>query len=440
MTELVVVLFLVLLNGFFAMSEMAVVTARKSRLKELARDSRGAKAAYELALRPEHFLSTVQVGITLIGVLTGVFGGEAIGANIAEGIRTYVTLLAPWADPVGLGVAVAMITFLSLILGELVPKRFALTRAESIAAAVSLPMRGLALIAAPAVLLLSVCTRLTLRALRIRQDTAQRVSEEEIRLMVAESHEQGVIDTDERNMMNRVLRLGDRTVASLMTPRIRIVWLNAALADEDNLRIIRESPCSRYPVCRGSDAEVLGIFETKRLAARLDAKKLDLTRELRRAVFVPESAKVTSLLDSFRVDGAVIALVVDEYGDIQGMVTVNDLLGAVLGRAAAIDTAASSREAPVVKRADGSLLVDGTLPSEDLLELLGVPSLPGAAAGDFNTLAGFVMAHFNRIPRAGEHFDWQGWRFEVIDLDGARIDKLLLLKHPEPELRDGAAS
>jgi putative hemolysin len=232
-------------------------------------------------------------------------------------------------------------------------------------------------------------------------------------------------------MMNRVLRLGDRTVETLMTPRIRIVWLDAAASDEANLRTIRETPCSRYPVYRGSDAEVLGIFETKRLASRLDARKLDLTRDLRKALFVPNSSKITTLLDLFRDDGAALALVVDEYGDIHGMITVHDLLGAVMGRASAIDAAASSSASPVVRRADGSLLIDGSLPTDDLRELLALPALPGAEHGDYNTLAGFVMARFGRIPHTGESFDWQGWRFEVVDLDGARIDKLLLQKIAE---------
>ena len=425
MTELLVVLVLVLCNGFFAMSEMAVVTARKSRLKEMAVLSRRARVASNLAEHPERFLSTVQVGITLIGILTGVFGGEAIGDAVGVWIADALPSLAPWAEGIGLGLSVALITFLSLILGELVPKRFALTRPEAIAVRVALPMRGLSLLAAPAVGLLSLATRGVLRLLRLEIESAQKVSEEEIRLLVAESHEQGVIDLDERNMMNRVLRLGDRDAASLMTPRRKIAWLDAAASEEENLRVMRETPFSRYPVLRGSDQEVLGIFEVKSLAGRIAGRRLDLVRDLRPALFVAEGTRGLNLLDLFREEGCSLALVVDEYGDIQGMVTLNDVLGAVLGRLPGSDDLPESH-APVVQRADGSLLVDASLPSEELRDLIGVSILPDEEDHDYRTVAGMVMAHFGRIPQVGEYFDHAGWRFEVVDLDGARIDKLLL--------------
>jgi putative hemolysin len=425
MTELLIVLVLVLLNGFFAMSEMAVVTARKSKLKELAKQSRRAQAAADLAEHPDSFLSTVQVGITLIGVLTGFFGGEAIGLAISGFIESAIPALDPWAEPIGIGLAVTLITFLSLVFGELVPKRFALTRAEAIATRVAVPMRWLARAAAPAVMLLSVCTRSVLHLLGVRANTQQNVSEEEIRLLVAESHEQGVIDEDERNMMNRVLRLGDRDVASLMTPRRKIAWLDAAASEEQNFAVMRETPFSRYPVYRESDQEVLGVLEVKSLVGRLGGKRSDLFRELRPALFVAESTRALNLLDTFREEGNALALVVDEYGDVQGMVTMNDLLGAVLGRIAAANSD-EPENAPVVRRADGSLLVDGSLSSDDLRELLGQAALPDEEDHDYRTLAGLVMARFGRIPQPGEYFEWGGWRFEVVDLDGARIDKLLL--------------
>ena len=429
MTELLVVLILVLCNGFFAMSEMAMVTARKSRLRELAASSRRARAAAELAEHPEHFLSTVQVGITLIGILTGVFGGEAIGDALGLWLATSLPAIAPWAEGIGLGLAVALITFLSLILGELVPKRFALTRPEAIAVRVALPMRGLSLLAAPAVALLSLATRSVLRLLRLEIESAQKVSEEEIRLLVAESHEQGVIDVDERNMMNRVLRLGDRDAASLMTPRRKIAWLDAAASEEENLSVMRETPFSRYPVLRGSDQEVLGIFEVKSLAGRIAGRRLDLVRDLRPALFVAEGTRGLNLLDLFREEGCSLALVVDEYGDIQGMVTLNDVLGAVLGRLPGSDDLPDTGS-PVIQRADGSLLVDASLPSDELRDLIGQAVLPDEEDHDYRTVAGMVMARFGRIPQPGEYFDHGGWRFEVVDLDGARIDKLLLQRLP----------
>lgn len=416
---------LVLLNGFFAMSEMAMVTSRRSKLRAMAQTSRGARAAAELAEHPENFLSTVQVGITLIGVLTGYFGGEAIGMAIARSIEGLAPALDPYAEPVGIGLAVAFITLLSLIFGELVPKRFALTRAESIATRVALPMRWLSRATAPAVLLLSICTRLTLRLLGIRDSSAQKVSEEEIRLLVAESHEQGVIDDDERNMMNRVLRLGDRNAASLMTPRTRIAWLDANASDEENLAVMRETPFSRYPVYRGSDQDVLGVLEVKSLARRIGSKRLDLLRDLRPPVFVAESTRALNLIDTFREAATALALVVDEYGDVQGMVSLNDLLGAVLGRVGPAE-GEQHDSAPVVRREDGSLLVDGSLSIDDLRELLSLSQLPGGQEHDYHTLAGLVVDRFGRIPHPGEYFDWADWRFEVVDLDGARIDKLLL--------------
>lgn len=436
MTELVVVLILVLCNGFFAMSEMAVVTARKSRLREMAATSRRARAAAELAEHPERFLSTVQVGITLIGILTGVFGGEAIGQLISARIELWAPALDPYAEPLGLGLSVALITFLSLILGELVPKRFALTRPERIAVRVAVPMRALATVAAPAVGLLSLATRSVLRLLRIEIESAQKVSEDEIRLLVAESHEQGVIDRDERDMMNRVLRLGDRDAASLMTPRRRIAWLDAAASEAENLAVMRETPFSRYPVCRGSDQDVLGVFEVKSLAGRIGGRRLDLVNGLRPALFVAEGTRGLNLLELFREEGCSLALVVDEYGDIQGMVTLNDVLGAVLGRLSAQDSA-STPDAPVVQRADGSLLVDASLPSDELRDLIGHGVLPEEEDHDYRTVAGMMIARFGRIPMPGEYFDFGGWRFEVVDLDGARIDKLLLQRLPEDNPEPG---
>lgn len=426
MTELLIVLVLVLLNGFFAMSEMAMVTARRARLREMGKQSRGARVAAELSEHPEHFLATVQVGITLIGVLTGYFGGEAIGAAISLQLESWLPAIDRYAEPIGVGLAVSLITLLSLIFGELVPKRFALTRAEKIATRVAIPMRGLAVVALPAVWLLSMCTRLVLRILRVQSVDSQQVTEEEIRLMVAESHEQGVIDSDERNMMNRVLRLGDRNAESLMTPRGRIAWLDANASDSENLAVMRETPFSRYPVYRESDQEVLGILEVKTLIGRVGSASLGLLRDLRPPLFVAESTPALKLLDIFRDESASLALVVDEYGDIQGMVTLNDLLGAVLGRLGSSGAGESVESSPVVRREDGTLLVDGSLSIEDLRELLSLSSWPNEQDQDYNTLAGLVVDRFGRIPHPGEYFDWLDWRFEVVDLDGARIDKLLL--------------
>ncbi|KFN41482.1 hemolysin family protein [Arenimonas metalli] len=447
---LAIVLFLVICNGFFALSEMSVVASRKPKLRQMAQDSRRAEAALALAEHPERFLSTVQVGITSIGILTGMFGGDALGDGIAAGIEPLglEQLVGGWLEPVlawmgvdldvnqaiGTAMAVILITYVSIILGELVPKRIALLAPEKFAAGVSLPMSWVSKIAMPFVWLLSLSTRSILRLLRLNQGSDNQVTEEEIRLLVAESHEQGVIDADERNMINRVLRLGDRSSAGLMTPRTRIVWLDAAASTEENLATMRETPFARYPVYRGSDADVLGILEVKSLTGLLGAGATttpDLFRELRPALFVSESTHALKLLEIFREEQQTMALVVDEYGDIQGMVSANDLLGAVLGRVQATET--EDDEALVVTRADGSLLVDGRLSTEELREVLSVNALPGEEEHDYHTVAGMVIARFGRIPHAGELFDWEGWRFEVVDLDGARIDKLLISRLPDAD-------
>ncbi|KAF1692925.1 hemolysin family protein [Pseudoxanthomonas koreensis] len=442
MAELLIVLALVLLNGFFAMSEMSVMTSRKSRLKQLAQSSKRAAKALALSEKPESFLSTVQIGITLIGILTGLFGGEAIGLAIAGWLQGLFPSLAapfslvgqpqPLSELIGKTLAVALITFLTLIFGELVPKRLAITAPEDIASVVSVPMGWLAKAAFPFVWLLSHSTRLVLRLLGLGKDEASTISEEEIRMLVAESHEQGVIDAHERDMVNRVIRLGDRTAESLMTPRNRIAWLDTGAALEENLEVMREHQFSRYPVYRGGDQDVAGVLEVKSLLHTPGAlQDGGMFRTLRTPLFVSESTHAMKLLEIFREEQQSLAMVVDEYGEIQGVVTVSDLMGAIVGRLQAVEN--TDEDALVVTRDDGSLLVDGTLPTEDLRELMGGTALPDAEDGDYHTLAGMCIAHFGRIPNVGEHFDWAGWRIEVVDLDGARIDKLLLRRMPRHE-------
>jgi putative hemolysin len=423
MLELLIVLVLVLFNAFFAMSEMAVMTSRKSRLKQMAAHSRRARKALHLAEHPESFLSAVQLWITLLSLLTGYFGGESMGDKIAAPLAR-VDWLAPYADRIGFGAGFLLMLFFFGLVGELVPKRIGTLRPEQIASAVAYPMDFFAKAAKPFVVLLAFCTRSVMRMLGLGGGSASLVTEEEIRMLVSESHEQGLIDSDERNMMNRVMRLGDRTAESLMTPRTRIVWLDAGASFEENLAAMRETPYSRYPVYRDSDSDVLGVLEVKTLLDRLDERAPELFRTLRPAVFVSESTHALKLLEIFREEQQSLALVVDEYGDVTGMVTLNDLMGAVLGRVQSGETA--DAEALVVTRDDGSLLVDGSLPVDDLRELLGGVGLPGEGEHDYNTAAGMTIAHFGRIPHAGEHFDWRGWRIEVVDLDGPRIDKLLV--------------
>ena len=430
MFELIIVLALILLNGFFAMSEMSVMTSRKSRLKQMAGTSKRAARALELSEKPESFLSTLQIGITLIGILTGVFGGEAIGLAIAEWLHGVFPAFA-YASEVGKALAVALITFLTLIFGELVPKRLAITRSEDIAGLVAWPMGWLSRIAFPAVWLLSHSTRLMLRVLGLGKDEAASVTEEEIRMLVAESHEAGVIDAHERDMMNRVMRLGDRTADSLMTPRNRIAWLDTVADPEKNIATMRENEFSRYPVYRDNDQDIVGVLEVKSLVTRLVRDDHSLFQQLREPLYVSESTHAMKLLEIFREEQQSMALVVDEYGEIQGLVTISDLMGAVVGRLQSVENV--DEDALVVTREDGSYLVDGSLSIEDLRELMGNAELPDAEDGDYYTLAGMCIHFFGRIPHAGEYFDWAGWRIEIVDLDGARVDKLLLRTLSEEE-------
>jgi putative hemolysin len=432
--DLVIVAALILFNAFFALSEMAVLTSRKSRLKQMAVHSAGARKALELANHPESFLSAVQLWISLLSLIIGSLGGESMGEKLAEPLAN-IPALAPYAEKIGFVIGFVVMLFVFGLIGELVPKRIGTLRPEKIAVVVAYPMQFFATLAKPIVMALSACTRWVMRLLRMGNVDENTITEEEIQMLVSEGHEQGVIDDDERNMMQRVMRLGDRTVESMMTPRTRITWLDATASFEENLAEMRETPYSRYPVFRGSDADVLGLLEVKSLLDRLDQRTPDLFKTLRPAVFVSESTHALKLLEIFREEQQSLALVVDEYGEIIGMVTVNDLMGAVIGRMQSGETPDS--EALVIERADGSLLVDGSLPVDELREIIG-QRLPHLDDHDYHTAAGMAIAHFGRIPNTGESFDWSGWKIEVVDLDGPRIDKLLLTRIENTEVDDDA--
>jgi putative hemolysin len=369
------------------------------------------------------------VWITLIGILTGYFGGESIAAQL----RVWIEAFAPgwaYAKSVSIAVSVTVILLLSVVLGELIPKRVAIVFPERIATAVALPMRILAIVAKPVAAILAWFTARLLYLFGLRRNTEQAVTEEEIKFLVAEGAEQGVIDSNERNMVNRVLSFGDRTVDSLMTPRTRIAWLDTTYDLADNLQVMRDTPYSRYPVRRGSEQDVVGVLQIKNLMdALVEGKTPNLFRELAPPLFVPETARALTLLEKFREHETGLALVVDEYGDIQGLVTLNDILIAVFGRMA---QTSESGEPMVVQRDDGSWLVDGGVGTQDLKELLGLNLLPHEEDQDYRTVAGLMMAHFGRIPRVGESFSDGGFRYEVVDLDGARIDKVMVSRTVPP--------
>ncbi|MEH2041100.1 hemolysin family protein [Nostoc sp.] len=423
--EILIILVLIIANGVFSMSEMAIVSARKVRLQQLANQGDAkAMAALKLAESPNHFLSTVQVGISLIGILTGAFGGATIANRLAAYVRL-VPLLAPYSEPISFGVVVLIITYLSLIVGELVPKRLALNNPEKIASAVAIPMRALSAIASPMVYLLSASTDLILRMLGITASTDPQVTEEEIKILIEQGTEAGTFEEAEQDMVERVFRLGDRPVSYLMTPRPDIVWLDLDDSAEENRQKMVDSAYSRYPVCQGGLDNVLGVIPVTDLLARsFRGEPLDLTIGLRQPVFVPESTRGLKVLELFKQTITHMALVVDEYGVIQGLVTLNDIMSEIVGDVPSTD---GQDQPQAVQREDGSWLLDGMLPVEEFLELFGMEEWESEERGSYQTLGGFVITHLGRIPAAADHFEWQSMRIEVMDMDGNRVDKVLVV-------------
>jgi putative hemolysin len=430
--ELLVIILLIVVNGFFAMSELAIVSARRVRLQQLAegRRAKGARAALELAENPSHFLSTVQIGITLIGIVAGAYGGSTVAERLAPQLNA-VPWIAPHGGQVAFALVVAGITYLSLIIGELAPKRLALVNAERIAVAVAGPMRMLSRVALPLAWLLGASTEALLRLLRLPTTREQTVTEEEVKSLIAEGTQSGVFDPAERQMIEGVLRLADRTVRAIMTPRPDVLWLDpddppAAIATE-----IRDGGYSRFPVCRGDVDEVQGIVSAKALLDQtLRGQPFDLRAALVQPMIVHDGTPVLRLLELFKQSTVHMAVVVDEYGSVEGIVTLTDILESIAGE---LPEAGQDPDGGAVKREDGSWLVDGMLPVDEVEAKLGVPGLKGE--GTYHTLAGFVLERIGHVPTASEHFLWRGHRFEVVDMDGRRIDKVLIQRvdeHPEP--------
>lgn len=423
--EILTILVLIIVNGVFSMSEMAIVSARKVRLQHQANQGdTKARAALELAEAPNRFLSTVQVGISLIGILTGAFGGATLADKLASYLRL-IPGLALYSQPIAFAIVVLTITYLSLIIGELVPKRLALNNPERIAANVAIPMRMVEAIASPVVHLLSASTDLVLRVLGIGPSTEPQVTEEEIKVLIEQGTEAGTFEEAEQDMVERVFRLGDRPVNALVTPRPDIVWLDLEDSAEENRQKMMESAHSRFPVCQGGLDNVLGVLHVTDLLSRsLSGQPLDLTVSLRQPVFVPESTRGLKVLELFKKTGIHMALVVDEYGVVQGLVTLNDILVEIVGDVSSADELENPQ---AVQREDGSWLLDGMLPVDEFFELFDIDELRGEHRGSYQTLGGFVMTHLGRIPAATDHFEWEGMRFEVMDMDGNRVDKVLVM-------------
>ena len=421
--EFLFLLLLILVNGLFAMSEMAVVSSRKTRLQQWADEGKsGAGVALELAAEPGHFLSAVQVGITLIGILSGAFGEATIAVGISDRIAR-VPALAPHAETIALAVVVMGITFLSLILGELAPKRFALRNPEGIAVMIARPMRLLAKAAHPLVWFLSFTTESVLKLLGSRPVSAPPVTEEEIKVMMEQGAEAGVFEQEEQQFVANVFRLDRLKVGAIMTPRADVVYLDVEDSSDDIQRKILDSSHSVMPVCRGGIINVLGIVHAKDLLRRsLSGESFDLLSLLTSPLFIPENATAMKLLEMCKKSGRHVAFVVDEYGDVQGLVSINDVLESIVGD---IPSEGEPAEALAVRREDGSWLLDGMLPVDKFRELFPEMGLPEEESGTYHTLSGFILMRLGRIPAVADHFSWHGWRFEVVDMDGKRIDKVL---------------
>jgi putative hemolysin len=423
-TQIVAVLLLILLNGLFAMAEIAVISSRKTRLQQRAdAGDRGARAALALAETPNRFLSTVQIGITLIGILAGAFGGVTISQELAAALRQ-IKAIAPYSDVIALTIVVMGITYLSLVIGELVPKRLAMNNPERIAGAMAAPMRLLSILSAPLVHLLSASTEVVLKVLGIRPSDEPPVTEDEIRLLLAQGTKAGIFREVEQDMVESVLKLDDLRASALMTPRPDIYWLDIDDSPDEIRAKIISSPYSRFPVASGSLDEILGEVQAKDLLARsLAGEPFDLQAGLRSPLYVPEIMPALRVLEALRQSSTQMALVIDEYGSVQGLVTINDILEAIVGD---IPTADELAYPQVVQREDGSWLVDGMLPIDELKELFHIDSLPGEEQGLYQTVAGFVMMQLGTIPSAADHFTWAWLRFEVVDMDGPRVDKVLI--------------
>ena len=425
-SELLILLLLILINGLLALSELAVVSARRPRLQQMADEgSSGAQMALDLAASPGQFLSTVQIGITLVGILAGAYGGATVADALAAWL-VRVPGLSVYAEATAVGIVVVTITYLSLVIGELVPKRLALRNAEKMAARVAPALRQLARATGPLVAVLNASTEWVLRLFGVAGSVPPQVTEEEVRLMLAEATQQGVFEPREEEIVDQVFRLADRKVGALITPRTEMIWLDVNSPPELLRAQVIESGRSRLPVADGQMDHVLGVVLAKDLLSQaLEGRPLDIRAILRPALFVPESTPALVLVERFKQTHSKLAIVIDEYGGVEGLVTVDDILAAIVGD---IPEPGEQATAGATRREDGSWLIDGLYSVEDFLNLFDIASPPDEMAGHFQTVGGFVMASLGQVPVPGDHFHWQDLRFEVMDMDGRRVDKVLVMR------------
>jgi putative hemolysin len=424
MTEIFILFLLIVLNGLFVIAEISLVSARKSRLEAWAnKGNKNAKIALQLAENPEIFLSAAQIGITLIAILTGVYSGEKFG-NYLQPVFEKVDILKPYAESLATGVIVVIVTFLSIVLGELIPKRLGLMNAERVATIVAGPMKAFAWLTHPFVWLLNIIPKVIFTVFNIKAATDNQVTEEEIKAIISEGTEQGTIEEAEQEIIERIFHLGDRNITSLMTHRNDIIWFD--LNDNENSikeKIISE-PHSIYPICEGDLDAIKGIVSIKDLYV---ADDFMLFKDLMKpALFVPENNSAYQLLEKFKEKKIHSAFIVDEYGSVQGMITLNDILEAIVGDI----PEPHIEEYEIVQREDGTYLVDAQIQFYNFLARFEKTEWMNEGEQEFDTMAGFILHELERIPHAGDHFEWKGFRFEIIDMDGHRIDKVLV-KIPE---------
>ncbi len=423
--------FLILLNGAFAMAEMALTASRKARLQVMVESGQtGAKAALDLHDNPNKYLSTVQIGITSIGVLNGIVGEAAFSSPLAHWLQHTVHLPAPYAGGVATGLVVVIITVVTIIFGELVPKRLGQMFPETLARRIAWPMNALSAATRPLVLFLGAATEAVLRLIGVRAKSSPSVTEEEIAAQLEEGVDAGVIEEQEHQMVRNVFRLDERQIGSMMIPRAEIVWLDASLPMARLIDTMSSRGHSRYPVCRGGLDDVLGVLQAHRLVQPLaTGQEVRLTECLVPPVFVPETLSGMELLEHLRQSDTELVFVVDEYGSVQGIITERDVLEAITGEFAA----STGQDAWAVQRADGSWLMDGLIPATELKDRLDVKALPDEDRGRYNTLAGLIMLLLGRVPQVTDEVSFEGWRFEVMDMDGKRVDKVWVSRLPEPK-------
>lgn len=425
--EILIILILVLINGIFAMSEMAIITSRRIKLQKIRdKGNKNADIAIELADSPNQFLSTIQIGITLIGILAGAFGGATVAQTISNSISG-IEILEQYSEILGVFIVVLIITYLSLVIGELVPKKIALNNPESIAVKIARPMKYISIITQPLVFFLSLSIDVVLRILRIQESSDKSLAEEEIKLLIEEGTQSGEFEKSEEDILKRVFRLDDRRVSSIMTPKTEIVWLDI----EEPIEIIKskilKSKRAMFPVGENSLDNFYGVIQLKDIFGKDITDGKILKNYLKNPIIVPEGSDALDILELFKEsqDNVHMAMVVDEYGSIEGLLTLNDILEAIVGDIPAMD---EPEEPEAIQRSDGSWLIDGSIQIEEFKNIFNLNKLPEEDKELYQTLAGFIMTFLGRIPSTGDVFQWKKLKFEIVDMDGHQIDKILVLE------------